>query len=81
MIVDHYTRLIVLAHLHWGPAGLEDESKSWCQDPECTTCAILLCPFAEPLHYHHDGCPACAYHEDNVEQLQLVDWRVYYPKE
>lgn len=17
------------------------------------------CPFNEPLHYHHDGCPAC----------------------
>ena len=21
--------------------------------------AILACPHAEPLHYHHDGCPAC----------------------
>ena len=20
---------------------------------------ILACPHAEPLHYHHDGCPAC----------------------
>lgn len=20
---------------------------------------ILACKYAEPLHYHHDGCPAC----------------------
>ena len=21
--------------------------------------AILECPHSEPLHHHHDGCPAC----------------------
>ena len=21
--------------------------------------AIITCPYAEPLHRHHDGCPAC----------------------
>jgi len=21
--------------------------------------AIKECPFNEPLHYHHDGCPSC----------------------
>ena len=21
--------------------------------------AILACPWGEPLHYHHDGCPSC----------------------
>jgi len=21
--------------------------------------AIVECPSNEPLHYHHDGCPAC----------------------
>ena len=21
--------------------------------------AIMDCPYGEPLHYHHDGCPAC----------------------
>lgn len=30
-----------------------------CIDKECTICAIIFCPFNEPLHYHHDGCPAC----------------------
>ncbi len=30
-----------------------------CQDPECFWCGMILCPEAEPLHLHHDGCPAC----------------------
>lgn len=21
--------------------------------------AIVDCPYGEPLHYHHDGCPSC----------------------
>jgi hypothetical protein len=30
-----------------------------CGDVECTDCAERDCPHHEPLHYHHDGCPAC----------------------
>ena len=26
---------------------------------ECMACGELACPHGEPLHYHHDGCPAC----------------------
>lgn len=26
---------------------------------ECTGCGARDCPYGEPLHYHHDGCPAC----------------------
>lgn len=26
---------------------------------ECSGCAAIICPFEEPLHFHHDGCPAC----------------------
>lgn len=26
---------------------------------ECVRCGELDCPHNEPLHYHHDGCPAC----------------------
>ena len=26
---------------------------------ECMICSIRDCPYDEPLHYHHDGCPAC----------------------
>jgi hypothetical protein len=28
-------------------------------DGECMLCGIILCPHHEPMHYHHDGCPAC----------------------
>jgi hypothetical protein len=30
-----------------------------CPDPECLVCGARDCPHREPLHYHHDGCPAC----------------------
>mgnify|MGYP000131395158 CR=1 FL=1 len=26
---------------------------------ECSTCGAFVCPYGEPLHFHHDGCPAC----------------------
>ena len=25
----------------------------------CEVCGVLECPFAEAMHYHEDGCPAC----------------------
>lgn len=28
-------------------------------DGECLACGERDCPHAEPLHYHHDGCPSC----------------------
>lgn len=39
-----------------------------CPDPECLTCGVLSCPFGEPMHFHHDGCPACADLVDDVDQ-------------
>jgi hypothetical protein len=30
-----------------------------CPDAECHDCGALMCPHGEPLHFHHDGCPAC----------------------
>ena len=30
-----------------------------CADAECELCGVLACPSREPLHFHHDGCPAC----------------------
>jgi hypothetical protein len=48
-----------LAHAH----GLLLLSHGWgydaCPDAECSLCAIVACPHREPLHFHHDGCPAC----------------------
>jgi len=28
-------------------------------DDECMYCGVRACPHGEPLHFHHDGCPAC----------------------
>lgn len=30
-----------------------------CPDNECVICGTIICPHGEPLHFHHDGCPAC----------------------
>lgn len=32
-----------------------------CPVGECSMCAVRDCPSAEPLHYHHDGCPVCSF--------------------
>jgi hypothetical protein len=34
-----------------------------CADPECVVCGMIACPDHEPMHFHHDGCPACAFRE------------------
>lgn len=31
-----------------------------CPVGECMTCARIACPHADPMHFHHDGCPTCA---------------------
>jgi predicted nuclease with TOPRIM domain len=38
-----------------------------CPDPECGTCAQIVCPHGEALHFHHDGCPACEQFRQNGE--------------
>ncbi|KKN67005.1 hypothetical protein LCGC14_0465590 [marine sediment metagenome] len=30
-----------------------------CEEDECIICGYRDCQYKEPLHYHHDGCPAC----------------------
>jgi hypothetical protein len=37
----------------------EDPCYPPCDDSDHEECAILKCPYHEPLHNHHDGCPAC----------------------
>ena len=32
-----------------------------CPVDECMVCSVRDCPFREPLHYHHDSCPACSH--------------------
>jgi len=42
-----------------------------CLDDECIHCGYRDCPWNEPLHYHHDGCPACT--EDDSIIAELTD--------
>ncbi|MGE6564409.1 hypothetical protein ACQKF2_16765 [Pseudomonas hunanensis] len=35
-----------------------------CDDSECPTCAQIICPHGGAMHFHHDGCPSCAAHEE-----------------
>lgn len=46
-----------------GPGPTADAALARCPDAECRRCAILVCPHADPMHFHHDGCPGCAEHE------------------
>jgi hypothetical protein len=42
----------------WSPEL--DEALATCPDAECAECARIVCPVADPYHFHHDGCPSCA---------------------
>jgi len=62
-------RTIQLDELHtrlanaWGAkAPNVDEILNSCtaEGGECSTCSIIICPHADPMHFHHDGCPSCA---------------------
>lgn len=49
-----------LLHALLGMNPDEDEPcADRCEREECAGCAMAECPFREPLHRHHDGCPAC----------------------
>lgn len=30
------------------------------ENGECSECSKIVCPHGCDLHFHHDGCPACA---------------------
>jgi len=36
-----------------------DRLLNHCGGDECMECGEIVCPYGEPLHLHHDGCPAC----------------------
>lgn len=41
-------------------------------DEECLGCGAEDCPFGEPLHWHHDGCPTCDADPRAIEVLKLA---------
>ena len=38
-----------------------------CPNEECMVCGVRECPNNEPLHYHHDGCPACWQEQEKID--------------
>ena len=46
--------IVMAVYSHQLYAAVCDET-----DETCIACAMRDCPRREPLHYHHDGCPAC----------------------
>lgn len=61
--VDEYFK--VIAHLAEMEKALVKYSQvvdsllNHCGVGECEECSKIVCPYNEPLHFHHDGCPAC----------------------
>lgn len=47
--------------LIWELTGITPDDKPCdppCDREYCGGCAMAECPHREPLHRHHDGCPA-----------------------
>ena len=55
-----------IARLH----GVIDKLLAHCPDGECHECGAAVCPHADPLHFHHDGCPSCAQAEEAEQPCQ-----------
>lgn len=51
----------------WKPDPCDCDSEDEAASRECMGCGARNCPHSEPLHYHHDGCPACSYPEDGPD--------------
>lgn len=60
--IDHHS-LLYTAVENNDPEERINELLAMCRDPECYTCGSIVCPHGEELHFHHEGCPACAEHE------------------
>ena len=44
-----------------------------CPVEECEQCSVRDCPHGEPLHHHHDGCPACMQEDEDIEREDELD--------
>lgn len=53
---EHLQELISSAAAHSGDI---DKALNACEDMECPYCSVILCPWSDPFHFHHDGCPSC----------------------
>lgn len=55
-----------LVHSELAAAKRRGASHEWldhildiCPDMECGRCGEIMCPLADEMHFHHDGCPSC----------------------
>ncbi len=44
---------------------------------ECMACSVRDCPYDEPLHWHHDGCPSCDHRSDQVNTHKTNTWQTF----
>lgn len=64
-----------------GNFELCDELLNACPEPygECPVCSVIICPHKDPMHFHHDGCPACAeaveYTQEQVDAMNAAEGR------
>lgn len=60
---------------HNQPASIVDRVLNQCtlDNGECHKCAELCCPYLDPMHFHHDGCPSCAELGDGNARRDLPD--------
>lgn len=63
-MIDGAHEVVRKVHAKLGGEEAFKVATSLCDDAECSFCAEIFCPHHHELHFHHDGCPACA--EDEV---------------
>lgn len=60
------------------PDAMERETeRAFAQCPGgecCDQCAEIFCPYGEPLHFHHDGCPCCSNDADD-RPARMQRWK------
>lgn len=47
-----------------------------CGSETCDQCASIFCPYGEPLHFHHDGCPCCSMDPMPASRIERAKRRV-----
>lgn len=53
-----------------------DEALNRCPGVEyCEQCSDVFCPYGEPLHFHHDGCPCCSFDAMNPHEDTALRWQ------
>lgn len=74
------TQAATIAALEARLAAAEGESErkldallAHCPEGECPTCAEIICPHKDTLHFHHDGCPSC-YQAEAAREFSPCSW-------